>query len=140
MKSDDTSLVRKNYLVIPNVCRNSNVLAIMIISQLMITIAWLSSNHNWYWVSYGLWSLYAQWVVLLSTFLLCYTRSSIEKYNYWFGCIFVVLLCLISLFLVELVTVFWQMGFSAIELDVNRLQRLSVVVILLSIGLSLIHI
>lgn len=126
---------RKKCLEIPNVCRNSNVLVIVVISQLMITIAWLSHFQNLEWVSLGLWSLYGQWVILLSTFLLCYARKSISNYNYWLGCCLVIGICLMSLLLVEVVTLYWMTGFSSIDLDYGRLFRLSLIVLLLSVGL-----
>jgi len=115
-----------SYLRIPNVCRNSNVLAIVVITQIIITIVWLVGQQSKQWVVLGLWSFYSQWVVLIATLFLCLARNYIAKLNYWFGCVTVVLIGIFSLLLVELVASNWSSGFiSGLQLDGERFVYLS---------------
>ena len=134
--SDEKNNSRHSYLQIPNVCRNSSVLAIVIITQFMITIAWLIGGQHKQLVVFGLWSFYTQWVVLLATFFLCFTRRYISKVNYWFGCFSVLCVCIASLLIVELIAAYWRTGFSdEMQINTERFKYLLIAVFLITIFL-----
>jgi len=128
-------LDRNKHLEIPNLCRNSNVLAIILVTQATVIVAWLLGINGFQWNVLGLWSLYSQWVVLLATFFLCLCRHQIAKLPYGLGCLLILLICSAALLVVELVTGLWITGFTQWNVDLNRLFRLLIVTLFISFGL-----
>lgn len=88
-------------LVIPHICRNSNLLITVIVTELVVILFWLVNAQNTNAAAFGLWSLYGLWLVLISTFLLCLFRQTISLLPYFFGVLCVVAIYLVVLLLIE---------------------------------------
>jgi len=88
-------------LVIPQICRNSNLLITVIVTELAVMLFWLVNAENTNASSFGLWSLYGLWLVLISIFLLCLFRSSISSMPYILGALSVIVIYFVVLVSIE---------------------------------------
>jgi len=95
---------------IPNLCRNSSLLLVVLLTQLTIAVVWLLGAYQNQWQSFGLWSFYAQWVVLSSCLCLCWSREWLARQKYMVGVLLSCSICLGVLLLVEFVSIFVMTG------------------------------
>jgi len=95
---------------IPNLCRNSSLLLVVLATELAVVVVCLLGSYQIEWQSFGLWSFYAQWVVLLSCLCLCWSRSWLARQKYTAGIMLSFLICLGVLLLVEFASIFVMTG------------------------------
>ena len=89
-------------LILPNLCRNSAVLVIVLLSQLSVIVAWLFLPFNNDGITtLGLASIYSLFVSLLGATLLCLSRAWIARQSFFFGVCVALVLMVISLLIVE---------------------------------------
>ncbi|ABI58012.1 Sensory transduction protein kinase AlgZ [Alkalilimnicola ehrlichii MLHE-1] len=73
------SSVRRS-AILPDFCHLQTVLAVVLAGQLLAFVLFLARPATqWDWATLGLISLYVQWVVLLSTALLCLSRRPLSR-------------------------------------------------------------
>lgn len=64
---------------LPNLCKNSSLLIILIYTQILAISVYLISESLWSFEKLGYFSLYIQWLTLGSIFILCLCRNKINK-------------------------------------------------------------
>lgn len=91
------------HLVLPNLCRNSAILVIVLLSQLSVIVAWLflplASDGI---TNLGLASIYSLFVALLGAALLCLSRAWIARQSIFVGVVSALFLMVLSVFIIEL--------------------------------------
>lgn len=95
---------------IPNLCRNSSLLLVVLVTELVVAVVCLLGANQVQWQSFGLLSFYAQWVVLLSCLCLCWSRQWLARQEYMTGVLFSFLICLGVLLAVEFASIFVMSG------------------------------
>jgi two-component system sensor histidine kinase AlgZ len=99
--------INKNVFPVPDICRNSSVLVVIIAVEMIVVIGCLSFFTENIFIHIGIVSLYLQWWALVSLVLLCQLRPLIAKLSWSIGALLVGSL-LISLFmLIELAYQFY---------------------------------
>ncbi|MFT5573418.1 MAG: two-component system sensor histidine kinase AlgZ [Cryomorphaceae bacterium] len=93
------------------------------VTQLAIIVLWLLKPEGNPIEALGKWSLYGQWLVLLTCAALCLLRRKIASLSFVAGVFSVLGIGLIVLVLLELVAMGWSSGFSQVSLDFDRLLR-----------------
>lgn len=115
-------------LVIPQICRNSNLLICVIVTQIAVMIMWLVNADNTSVSAFGLWSLYGLWLVLLTTLSLCWLRAWIACVPYLFGALLIFILYLAVLLSIEaFIAHQFVMPGDQIVLNWERVFRMSLV-------------
>lgn len=89
-------------LHIPELCRNSSILITLILTELVVMLAWLINAQNTEMAVFGLWSMYALWAVILCSYALCQMRRKLTRLPYWGGVFIAVASCLMILLIIEL--------------------------------------
>jgi len=89
---------------LPNLCRNTSVLRIVVLTQLFAIVICVLVSTDQFWLKLGLVSLYLQWVALMSTALLCVFRRRLNKAEIWLRYGFAVLICFACFFTTELLS------------------------------------
>ncbi len=121
--------MRRN-LSLPEICRNSNLLGVLIITELLVFALCLIAARAEFFMTFGLWSLYALWAVLVPCLLLCWFKRFIERLSFFLGSIIVLLLVLMVIAAIE-----GFIGFKlSDEFDADRFVRHCIVGTLLTSG------
>ncbi len=123
--------MRQDIFPVPNICRNSNVLVVILTVELLslgITLALYEQS----FVAYlGVTSLYLQWWALSALFLLCRSRTLIAQLPRWSGALLAAFLMLSPFVIIELFYQYFFQHPAALRLyDYDRLMRLSGVALL----------
>lgn len=116
-------------LFIPEICRNTNLLLVLIITEIAVIIGWVANTENSGWESFGLWSMYAMWAVLPCMIILCLFRKWLVKQRYWFSVVILFVICFSVLFVLELV-IASLFSYQSLEINWNRLFRVWLIAIL----------
>lgn len=113
--------MRLKKLFIPEICRNSNLLITVIVTELAVILFWLVNAQNVSASAFGLWSLYGLWLVLISALLLCLFRTKIASMPYFYGA-----LCVVSIYFSVLISIeaFIAYQFSIISEPQLNWQRI----------------
>lgn len=116
-------------LFIPEICRNTNLLLVLIITEIAVIIAWMANTQNSGWQSFGLWSMYAMWAVLPCMIILCLFRNWLVKQQYWLSVAILLVICFSVLFVLEfaIATLF---GYQFSEINWSRLIRVWIIALL----------
>lgn len=93
-------------IVVPRLCRNSNLLILVLLTQMVVSVVWLCFDANLSVYSLGTWSLFAQWSALSSAFLLCVLRGQIQKMSPILAMLLVVIIICVSVMFIDLVFVY----------------------------------
>lgn len=125
-----SKIIKPTAIVIPQLCRNSNLLMIIVFTQLFVLVAWLLTSSANSVATLGQWSLYVQWVVVITCALLCHLRAKIAQQSYLLGVLAIVLAGLSVVFVVELVAAGWSQGFVSWQIDMERFVRVAIADIL----------
>lgn len=64
---------------IPDICKNSVLLSVVIYNQLLAFVLVVLIEPNWSFESYGLYSIYMQWLLLAFLFLVCNLRGWLNR-------------------------------------------------------------
>jgi two-component system sensor histidine kinase AlgZ len=126
-----SSIIKSKQINIPQLCRNSNLLIIIAATQLVIVVLWLLEPEGNPIEALGKWSLYGQWLVLITCAVLCLLREQIGTLSFVAAVLSVLVIGLLVLVLVELVATGWSSGFSHLNLDIDRLLRFGLANILI---------
>ncbi|MFT6407269.1 MAG: two-component system sensor histidine kinase AlgZ [Arenicella sp.] len=110
-------------IVIPQLCRNSNLLILVLLTQVVVSVAWLCFDPDWSIYSLGTWSLFAQWSALTSALLLCLLRDRIQKIPLILAMTVVVIVICGSVIFIDLVFVYLLRYQEAWTLSGDRLLR-----------------
>ena len=89
-------------LVLPNLCRNSTTLVIILLSQLAVIVVWLLLPRHESVTSLGLASIYSLFVALIATIFICVNRQWIAKQAFLSGVFIALTLMVMSQVIVEL--------------------------------------
>ncbi len=124
----------RRHLVLPNLCRNSAILVIVLLSQLIVIIGWLILPRGIDGITaLGLASIYSLFVALIGAALLCLSRARIAKQSFALGIALALLVMVFSLLLVELA---YQSLMPAVGVDTynyTQLGRRCVAALLVSV-------
>ena len=126
-----------NAFPVPDICRNSNILVIILVVELISIAICLSLVGGDFVVQLGIVSLYVQWWVLIALVLLCQLRSFISTLRWWRGAVVVGVLLYLPFISVELAYQFYidgssQVGwFNAQRLFENSVAAIIVILILM---------
>ncbi|RBP52654.1 two-component system sensor histidine kinase AlgZ [Arenicella xantha] len=93
-------------------------------TQLVISVVWLSQTTTPKWQEFATWSLYAQWIVIGDCFFLCLLREVIAKRKFAIGALTVVAVCNASVLVVELASQYALSGPYSTQIDFWRVARL----------------
>ncbi|MFQ3246017.1 MAG: two-component system sensor histidine kinase AlgZ [Arenicella sp.] len=93
-------------IVIPQLCRNSNLLILVLLTQIVVSVVWLCFDAKLSVYALGTWSLFAQWSALSSAFLLCVLRRQIQQVPPILAMIMVVVIICVSVMFIDLVFVY----------------------------------
>lgn len=110
-------------MFLPNVSRLSNVLTMMLATQFLTVFFWLVADQALSIIVLGLWTLYAQWAVLLTACAVGWATKFVAKLNVWLGSLMVIGIAVSSLYFVEMGVQFFQSGGAALLPDTHRFIR-----------------
>jgi two-component system sensor histidine kinase AlgZ len=110
-------------MVIPNLCRNSNLLILVLLTQVVVLIEWLCFDADLSVYSLATWSLFAQWSALTSALLLCLLRRRIQKIRLILAMTLVVVVICGSVIFIDLVFVYLLRYQDAWSLSGGRFLR-----------------
>lgn len=120
----------RKHLFLPEICRNSNLLGIIIITELITFVMWVIGGYEHSSMSFGIWALYAMWAVLAPCLLLCKAKPLIESVSFASGACIVMATVLMVIAAIEMF-----IGFQLEEeLNSARLFRHSIAGVLISAG------
>ena len=123
----------KKHLLLPNLCRNSALLVIVLLSQLLVIASWLllpSTDDGI--TALGLASIYALFTALLTTALLCVCRGWIARLNLLLGVLTSLALMVGSLLLVEISFQLLTSSAQIDGLDIGKISRRALAALILS--------
>lgn len=124
----------QRHFPIPNICRNSSVLMLVMMVQLFAIVVTSLTYRSDYLSVLGQVSIYLQWAVLLPAGLICLLRKSLKKLSYIRGALAIGLIGLLGFVLVEIGS---QMAFSSasnpVDLGEPFWARVSVAVIVVTV-------
>ena len=122
--------MRKN-LALPELCRNSNILIVIIVSQFAAVLVWLLNDPFFSFTGFGFTSLYLLWAILIPSVILCILKKSIESLSLFLGCLAFISIILASILAMELVIshIFHR------DFDSSRSNRVSLIALVLSFAL-----
>jgi two-component system sensor histidine kinase AlgZ len=109
---------------IPDICRNTSVLMIVVVVEILAIIVVLAFYQNELLKHLGFVSLYLLWVTLISVFVLCRLRRWIIKQKYSIGFCAALGICLLAFTVVELVAQYVLYGIAQELINWERFLRL----------------
>lgn len=119
--------------VIPNMCKNTTVLLVMVVTQLWVILVTLLGGYAEFFVRLGVGSLYCHWIALSVTMILCATKEQCNKLPDWLAMIAVAVLCLSVFAIVEIAgQYFFQTHRVQTGIDWQRFIRFFLVAILMT--------
>lgn len=101
-------------IFIPNICRNSNVLRVVVLVELLALVISLGIHERNFVVHLGTLSLYLQWWALSALALLCWLRRVVGSLPRFLGSVIVIMLIMTPFVLIEL---FFQHYFGSLDRD-----------------------
>jgi len=110
-------------LEIPNLCLNSSLLFITMMTQLLIFIVWLINFSSVNWNDFLIWSLYGQWSVIIHCLVFCLFRNYIAKKSFLQGVLITLLLSNLLMLSIELTSQLLTNAYDSDSINVNRLFR-----------------
>ena len=106
---------------IPNLCKNSTILSVIILTELFALMAALLMHKNDDFLTlFGKCSLYCQWIVLLSVALLCIFREKINRASTQSISLSIVMICMFSFTATELGSQYFVLAAGAANFDSLR--------------------
>ncbi|MBL4673423.1 MAG: histidine kinase, partial [Arenicella sp.] len=118
--------------MIPQLCRNSNLLILVLLTQIVVSVVWLCFDADLSVYSLGTWSLFAQWSALSSAFLLCVLRRQIQKIPPIWAMLVVVIAICVSVMFIDLIFVYLLRYENGWALSGSRLMRVIGAALLIS--------
>ncbi len=116
------------HLEVPLLCRSSNLLLVLLISQLFVILAWLINFDNTSMHDFANWASYSMWLVIMLVASLCGLRNYFYKVSYILGALSMLAIMILGLILVDVVVLFLLS--EAVYFQPSRLSRLSLMVVL----------
>jgi len=118
-------------LALPRLCRNSNILIVIIVSQILAVLVWLLNDQALSFTGFGFTALYLLWGFLIPSMILCLLKTRIEALSFFLGSTVFILVILVCVFCMEWVlAVLFQKAFALM-----RWERVSLIAFVLSLGL-----
>jgi two-component system sensor histidine kinase AlgZ len=98
--------------VVPNLCKNSAVLMVVVAAQLLAIVVTLLLGQQAFLARLGLVSVYCQWVMLLSVLLLCLARTKLNSLSKSWRIAGAAFCCMGPFLVTELARQYWVNGFE----------------------------
>ena len=122
----------KNFgnFVVPDICKNSSILTIIVFTQLIAICICLVPNKTEFLFRLGLVSIYLHWIVLLSTALLCLLKNRLNKKNSFKTVLGAIVCCYLPFLFIETASQYIDNKFSFSSFDVNRFFAFSIITLI----------
>ncbi len=91
---------------IPNICKNSVLLSVILYTQLLVFTIYVLAETSWSFQSLGTYTMYMQWVALGSLFVLCTLRTRLNKLSAVKTRVYGLCLCFTVALMVECIAAF----------------------------------
>ena len=97
---------------IPNICKNSGLLSIILYNQLIIIALFFAIEKQWHIERLGQYTIYLQWCVLVTMFVACVLHDKINRLANWqrilcFYIISMVVFCIVELTSMQIMSSFF---------------------------------
>ena len=125
-------LLMAKRLIIPDLCRNSSLLMVFLVTQILVIVAWLFLDTGLTLYSLGIWSLYAQWSAIIACFVLCASRGFISRQSYLLANVLATLAICASVITLELGIYFLINMDLGLRFDWQRFAQVLLATILLA--------
>jgi two-component system sensor histidine kinase AlgZ len=110
----------EQFLAIPSLCKNTNLLLVLLVGQVLISGVWLLLPYGQNMASYGLYSLYIQSVLLFSSAGLCFVRQFLVSMSLVLGIVFTTFLVVVVALTVEMISQGLNSSWQFNVLDLER--------------------
>ncbi len=118
-------------IVLPDLCNSYALLLSVLLAQILLSCFWLIGSFELSTASYGLWTLYAQVLVLINCVTLCKVKPMLERLSAGVGAAVVIAIACASVVLLEyLVLLILPLNVNPYLLDMQTGQRVLVMLLL----------
>ena len=118
---------------IPLLCKNSNILLSVIITEIAAIVITLLTYTENFSLQFGSVSIYLQWCVLSAVACLCLFRKRLNKLAVELSILMCFCICVTSFLLTEIAAQYALGGFTQFGLDNDRLVRFGIIAIIVSL-------